>query len=283
LLGVLLTLPAIVFVGVFFFAPLALMGWMSLNDWPLVGTTRFLGLSNYASLFEDPTFLSALGVSLTFVMIATPLAVLIGLGLALLVRRRRFGVDFFRGVYFLPLVIGFAPAAYIWLWLLNPDVGIVDRVLHDLGVARDSIAWLAEPTTALASAVTLFLWKSVGFGMLLLLGGLQSVPGEIVEAASIDGAGPFRSFISVQLPIMRRTVALVLVVSLVGSFLVFEPFFILTRGGPGAATTGVVHWIFSTSFFNFQLGYGAAASFVLLAVLLFFTAFQLRAVRGEGP
>nr|WP_249776467.1 sugar ABC transporter permease [Leifsonia sp. C5G2] len=254
---------------------------MSLSDWPLVGDSRFVGLDNYIHLFQDQSFLSALVVSLTFVVVATPLAVLLGLGLALLVKNRRRGVAVFRSIYFIPLVIGFAPAAYIWLWLLNPDVGLVDKILRDVGLIDHNIAWLSDTGTALLSAVTLFLWKTVGFSMLLLMGGLQSIPAEITEAAAVDGAGRFRTFFSVKLPMMRRTVALVLVFSTVGSFLVFEPFYILTRGGPGSSTTGVVQWIFGTSFFDFDLGYGAAGSFVLLAVLVFFTAFQLRAMREE--
>lgn len=282
MIAVLLTLPGVAFVMVFFFAPLCLMGWMSLNSWPLVGKIRFVGLYNYLSLFQDPSFLGALGVSFAFVLIATPLTVFVGLLLAFLIRRNRPGVAVFRGIYFLPLVIGFAPAAYIWLWLLNPDVGIVNRLLHDLAITHDSIQWLAMPSTAFLAAVTLFMWKTVGFSMLLLMGGLQSVPQDVIEAASVDGVGRLRTFLSIQLPMMRRTVALVLVFSLVGSFLVFEPFFILTHGGPGAATTGVVQWIFSTSFFYFRLGYGAAASFVLLALLLFFTGMQLRTMREDA-
>lgn len=279
--GLLLTLPALVFVVLFFFAPLALMGWMSLTNWPLIGSARFIGIANYLRLLSDSTFLSSLVVSLTFVVVATPLTVLLGLGLALMLRRNRPGVGVYRAIYFIPLVIGFAPAAYIWLWLLNPDVGVVDRILLDVGATAQNVQWLSNTGTALLSAVTLFVWKTVGFSMLLLIGGLQSVPAELTEAAAVDGASRWRTFVSVTLPVMRRTVALVLIFSTVGSFLVFEPFYILTRGGPGASTTGVVQWIFGTSFFNFELGYGAAASFVLLAILLFFTAFQLRAMRDE--
>ena len=282
IVGFAVTAPALAFVVLFFLVPLGTMGWMSLHDWPLVGATRLVGLRNYASLFTSSTFLSALRVSLPFVLVATPISVLLGLGLALLVSRHRRGAAAFRTIWFLPMVIGFAAAAYIWLWLLNPDVGYVDRILGDLGLTREPILWLSQRGTAFAAAVGLFVWKNVGFSMLLLMGGIQSIPREIHEAAAIDGAGRWRSFVSVTLPMMRRTVALVLVFSTVGSMLVFEPFYILTRGGPGASTTAIVQWVFSTSFFNFQLGLGAAASIVLLAILLFFTAFQLRAMRDDG-
>lgn len=281
-IGFWLTVPALVFVGAFFFAPLIQMAWMSLNDWPLVGIIRFVGAENYVALVQDERFLGALLVSVVFVLLATPLTVLLGLGLALLVKANRRGVSAFRSIFFVPLVIGFAPASYIWLWLLNPDVGIVNKMLRDLGLAQGSIQWLAEPGTAALSVVTLFVWKTVGFSMLLLMGGLQGIPQEIREAASVDGAGRFRTFFSVTLPMMRRTVGLVFVFSTVGSFLIFEPFFILTRGGPGSATTGVVQWLFRTAFFAFDLGYGAAASFVILAVLVAFTGLQLRVMREES-
>lgn len=281
-IGVWLTVPALVFVGGFFFVPLLQMAWMSLNDWPLVGVVEFVGVDNYVALVQDQRFLGALVVSVVFVLLATPLTVLVGLGLALLVKTNRRGVSVFRGIYFVPLVIGFAPASYIWLWLLNPDVGIVNKLLRDLGLTQTSIQWLAEPSTAVLSVVTLFVWKTVGFSMLLLMGGLQAIPQDVREAASVDGAGRFRTFFSVTLPMMRRTVGLVFVFSTVGSFLIFEPFFILTRGGPGSATTGVVQWLFSTSFFSFDLGYGAAASFVILGILVVFTALQLRAMREEA-
>lgn len=280
--GLAFTVPALAFVLVLFFVPLAVMGWMSLTRWPLVGTVTFVGLDNYTRLLHDPTFLQALGVSLLFVVLVVPLTVLLGLGLALLVKNARRGVGVFRSIFFLPLVIGFAPAAYIWLWLLNPDVGLVNRALSDLGLTQHPIQWLAGTGTAIFAALTLYIWKTVGFSMLLLMGGMQAIPPEIREAAAVDGAGRFRTFFSVTLPMMRRTVALVLVFSTVGAFLVFEPFYILTHGGPGKSTTGMVQWIFSTSFFNFRLGYGAAGSFVLLAVLIVFTAFQLRAMREEA-
>lgn len=279
--GFALTLPALVFVGLFFFWPLLRMAWMSLHDWPLVGIVRFVGANNYVGLFTDERFMGALAVSLVFVVVATPLTVLFGLGLALLVRRNRPGAAVFRSIYFLPLVIGFAPASYIWLWLLNPDVGIVNRILLDFGIVDTPIRWLAEPSSAVVAVVTLFVWKTVGFSMLLLMGGLQSVPQDVREAASVDGAGRFRTFASVTLPMIRRTVGLVFVFSTVGSFLIFEPFFILTRGGPGATTTGVVQWLYSTSFFNYDLGYGAAGSIVVLLLLIVFTAVQLRTMRED--
>ncbi|MDR1808244.1 MAG: sugar ABC transporter permease [Propionibacteriaceae bacterium] len=255
---------------------------MSLHDWPLVGRTKWVGLGNYKDLVTDSSFLHSLGLSLLFVLVATPLSVLLGLALAVLVQKNRTGAGVFRSVFFLPMVIGFAAAAYIWLWLLNPDVGHVNQILGDLGLMDKPILWLAHTGTALVAAVSLFVWKNVGFSMLLLMGGLQSIPDEIREAAAIDGAGRMRTFGSITLPMMRRTIALVLVFSTVGSVLVFEPFYILTRGGPGNSTTGVVQWVFSTSFFNFDLGYGAAASLVLLALLVFFSAFQLRAMRDES-
>jgi multiple sugar transport system permease protein len=199
-LAVALTLPALGLVTVFFFIPLGVMAWMSLNRWPLVGKIRFVGFDNYTDLSTEGEFGPALLVSTVFVLLVSPLAVLLGLGLALLIKTKRAGAPVFRSIYFLPLVIGFAPAAYIWLWLLNPDVGLFNRMLADLGLGDGQTQWLAETNTALLSAVSLFVWKTIGFSMLLLMGGLQSIPEDITDAAAVDGATGRGSCGSAQIP-----------------------------------------------------------------------------------
>jgi multiple sugar transport system permease protein len=277
LTGWLFVAPAVLLVTVLFVVPLGLMAWMSLNDWGLVGAARFIGLDNYARLLGDAHFLSALVFSLRFAVLIVPVIMLAGLGLGALVASRRRGVVIFRATYFLPLVIGFAAASYLWLWLFNGQIGLVNKVLSDFGLASSTLQWLADPTLAFVAAATLVIWKTVGFSMILFMGGLQSVPQELRDAAAIDGASRWQTFRRVTLPLMKNTTALVFVFAAISCLLVFEPFFILTRGGPGTSTVGVVQWIFGTSFYNFQLGYGAAASVMLLVILLALTSIQLRA------
>jgi multiple sugar transport system permease protein len=274
--------PALVLVAVFFLVPLGLLVWMSLHRWPLLGRSTWTGLANYVAIGGDATFLHSLLFTLLYTVLVTPVLFLLGFALALLVKERRRGAGLFRTIYFVPYVIGFASAAYLWLWLIDPGVGSIDKVLTDLGATHEPFQWTSTPTRALAAVILMVTWKVVGFTMLLLMGGMQAVPDELTEAARVDGAGWFSSLRHVTLPLLRRNIALVLVFSVVGSMLAFEQFYILTSGGPGNQTLTVVYWIYNSSFANFQLGYGAAMSVVLLVMLMIVSGVQLYLLRDRA-
>lgn len=281
LTGVLLVSPALVIVTIFFLIPLGLMIWMSLHKWPLLGHPRWSGLANYSAMAGDPTFLHALGFTAKYTAIVTAALLAIGFALALLVRVPRPGVGVFRTIYFMPYVIGFAAASYLWLWLLDPGVGLLDRGLQDAGLASKPVLWMATPSRALLAVIVVIVWKVVGFTMLLLMSGLQGIPDEVQEAARVDGAGRVATFRRIVLPLMRRHIALVTILAVAGSFLAFDQFYILTNGGPNNQTLTLVYWIYSSSFANFQLGYGAAMSVVLMAILMVITSLQLYLLRDE--
>ncbi|ARQ71804.1 carbohydrate ABC transporter permease [Streptomyces marincola] len=279
LTGLLLIAPALLLVGVFFLAPLGLTVWMSLHKWPLLGTPEWSGLANYAAIPGDRTFLDALLYTVLYTAVITPLLLFTGLGLAFLVRDQRPGVGIFRTVWFLPYVFGFASSAYLFLWLFDSSVGFVDRVLMDLGLTDAPVQWMNSADTATGAVVAMVVWKVVGFQMLLLMAGLQSVPDEVNEAALMDGSGRWSTLLRITLPLLRRHVALVLVFSVSGSMLAFEQFFIMTGGGPGNETLTVVNWIYNSSFANFQLGYGSALSVLLLVLLMIVNGVQLYLLR----
>lgn len=279
LTGLLLISPALLLVGVFFLAPLGLTVWMSLHRWPLLGSPEWIGLDNYAAIPGDRTFLDSLRYTATYTAIITPLLLGIGLGLAFLVRDQRRGVGIFRTVWFMPFVFGFASAAYLFLWLFDSSVGFVDRVLQDLGLTDAPVHWMNSADTATTAVIVMVVWKVVGFQMLLLMAGLQSIPDEVSEAALVDGSGRWSTLLRITLPLLRRHIALVLVFSVSGSMLAFEQFFIMTGGGPGNDTLTVVHWIYNSSFANFQLGYGSALSVLLLVLLMAINGTQLYLLR----
>ena len=279
--GVLLVSPALAMVTVFFLIPLALMIWMSLHKWPLLGHPSWAGLANYTAMFKDPTFLHALGFTAKYTVIITPVLLVVGFGLAVLVKEQRPGVGFFRTTFFMPYVIGFAAASYLWLWLLDPGVGLLDRALQDLGLVSKPILWMATPNRALFAVIMMVVWKVVGFTMLLLMSGLQGIPNEVQEAAKVDGAKRRQALFHVTLPLLRRNIALVTILAVAGSFLAFDQFYILTNGGPNNQTLTLVFWIYSSSFANFQLGYGAAMSVVLMLILMAITMVQLYLLRDE--
>ncbi len=281
LAGVAFVLPAVCFTAVFFVVPLCMTAWMSLNDWPLLTRPHFAGLGNYAKLFQDRTFWSSLLFTVKYTVAVTPPLFLAAFGLAVLVQRRAPLVGAFRTAYFLPVVIGMAVASLLFVWLLNDQVGVISDVLMRLRVIREPLVWLDTPNTALAGIVLMVLWKASGFTMVLLLVGMQAIPEDLNEAARIDGAGWWKRTLHITLPLLRRTFALALVISIIGSFLAFEQFFILTHGGPHNSTISVVYWIYRTAFISFRLGYAAAASMILLLVLVLLSVLQLWLLREK--
>lgn len=258
---------------------MALTVWISLHDWPILGTAEFEGLRNYQRLPDNRDFIAALGFTVRFALIVVPLQFLLGLGLALLFQSPRRSVVLARTAVFLPVSLGFAAASYLWLSLLNQRVGLVDRALVDLGVLPQAIDWFIDPLVALLVVVGVTLWKTAGFSMVVLLNGLNSIPGEVEEAARIDGASSLRILRSIKLPLLRSTIAFVITFLTIGAFLTFDQFFILTAGGPRNQTITAVYRIYNTSFIRGDLGLGAAMSLAFLGVLVLITGTQMLLLR----
>ncbi len=279
--GLLFVAPAVCFTAVFFVVPLGMTIWMSLHDWPMLGRPRFAGVGNYLRLFQDRSFWASLLFTARYTLAVTPPLFLTAFGLALLVRRRGPLVGLLRTAYFLPVVTGMAVASLLWVWLLHDQVGVVSDLLQRLHVISAPLQWLDRSDTALAGIVVMVLWKASGFTMVLLLVGMQAIPEDLDEAARIDGATRTQRLRFITLPLLRRTFALALVISIIGSFLAFEQFFILTRGGPHNSTISVVYWIYRSAFVQFRLGYAAAMSVVLLVILILLSVLQLRLLRDR--
>ncbi len=278
-LGLLFVLPCVAFVGLFFLAPLLLTGWMSLHNWPLLGTPRFIGLDNYRALATDGMFWSSLAFTTKYTLVVTPVIFVVAFGLALLVRQRVPGVGLFRTAYFLPAVVGFGTASLLWVWMFNDQVGVFDGILQGLGLIHEPIEWLANPTGSLIAVAAMVVWKTAGLTMLLLLVGMQAIPDDLYAAAGIDGAGQLARLRYITLPLLRRTFALALTLSVIGSYLAFDQFYIVTQGGPEDSTITVVYWIFTNAFTYFKLGYGAALSLALLVILVAISVVQLYLLR----
>lgn len=279
--GVLFVAPAVGLAVAFSVVPILMTAWMSLHEWSLLGDRTWVGLENYQTLLGDERFFGTITFTTKYTVLVTVVLLVAGLGLASLVRRDRPGVALLRTVAVVPVVIGFATASYIALWLLDPRIGPVNEALKDLGMIEESISFFAEPTRALLVMVAFITWKTVGLTMLLLLAGMHAIPGDVYEAAAVDGAGPWKQFRTMTLPLLKPTIALVTILTVVSSFLAFDQFFILTRGGPDQQTTTVVFQIYRAAFIDFDIGYGAALSIALLVLLLVLTAAQLRILRQE--
>ncbi len=280
-IGLLFVLPAVLFTVVFFLIPLVMTVFMSLNDWPLLGAHEFIGLENYANLVNDRQFWNSLWFTTRYTLLVTPVIFILAFGLALLVNLPLHGVGIFRTIYFLPVVIGLGTSSLLWVWLLHDRVGAIDAILLGLGLIDRPIVWLADPNYAMLAIIMSVVWKTVGFTMILLLTGMQAIPLELYEAARVDGASYLGRLRYITMPLLRRTFALALILSVIGSYLGFDQFFIMTAGGPQNSTISVVYWIYKNSFTNFKLGYGASMSIVLLVVLVILSVIQLRLLRDE--
>ncbi|MGW7481569.1 carbohydrate ABC transporter permease [Nonomuraea muscovyensis] len=277
--GWLYAAPTAVVVAVLFLAPLALVVWMSLHRWPLLGPARFNAPENYTKIADNPLFVDAVLFTLKYTAITTVLLSSVALGLALLVQERRPGVGFFRTAFFLPGAVGFAAAALLFYGMLNNDFGPIDPILRDLGVIDEPVKWIGTPNMALFSTIVLVLWRFAGFNMLILLTGLQAIPVEVYEAARSDGANRLQIFTKITLPLLRPTLALMLILSVTGSLLAFDQFFIFTNGGPDNSTVSMVMVVYRDAFFRFDLGGAAALSVVLLVGLVGLNTLMMRRLR----
>lgn len=274
-------LPCVIFTTVFFLVPLVMTLGMSLYHWPLMGKATFTGFSNYLDLMHDDSFWGAMWFTTEYTLFVTPAIFIVAFVLAMLVNQASRFVGIFRTAFFLPVVIGMTTASLLWVWMFNDQVGIFSAVLMQLGIVDEPVQWLGETNSALASLIVMVLWKASGFTMVILLVGMQAIPQDIYDAARIDGARWWAQQRFITFPMMRRTFALALIMAVIGSYLAFEQFYVMTRGGPMNSTITVVHWIYRASFTYFKLGYGAAMSVVLLLVLLTLSVIQMYLLRDD--
>lgn len=279
--GLLAIMPAMVMVVIFFLIPLGLAVWMSMTRWNIAGFKKYVGFANYSAIPADQIFLHAVVFTTLYATLITTFTFFIGLGLALLVQssQRRFVV--LRTMFYLPVVIGTAVASFIFLWLFNDEIGAANGVLRGLGLIKENVSWLGNSDTALIVLIVMTVWKSAGFAMVVLLIGLQAVPREVYEAATVDGATGFQKLWKITIPLIRSSIALVVVLLFVNSFLAFDQFYIITRGGPHNSTITAVYWIFHEAFISIKFGYAAALSVVLLGFLVIVSAIQLRVLHRE--
>jgi multiple sugar transport system permease protein len=274
--------PAMALVIVFFLLPVLFTFWMSLHKWPLLGEPKFIGLGNYVRMLSDSRFFAALGFTAYYTVIITIAIFALAFPLAFLVERQRRFVGAYRTAIFLPVVVGLASASLLWTWFANVDNGFLNPFLAWLGVLDLKTNLFATFDSAFFVICVMVVWKVAGFTMIILLTGLQAIPTELGEAARIDGANRWKRFVFVTLPLMRKTMALSLILSVTGSILAFDQFYIMTAGGPQNRMISVVYYIFNQSFVSFNLGYGAALSLALLAILVLISIVQLWLLRvGE--
>jgi multiple sugar transport system permease protein len=281
--GFLYIAPAFLFVVAFTLYPLVQLFWMSLHNWSLLGGSRLIGFANYLRTFSDPIFWSALFFTLRYTLYLTPILMILGYLFALLTAGTSRLVRLTRGIIFIPVVIGLGSSSLLWVWLFQPQIGLFNKLLVDLHVIPKPLVWFgADATLGLWGVIISITWKVVGFGMILFVAGIQSVPIEVVEGAKIDGASYWQRVGKIIVPLNYRIILLVTLVSAIGSMLAFEQFYIMTTGAPENETITSVYWIYTNSFTYFKLGYGATLSIILMIIIVAGTAVQIALTRRRS-
>jgi multiple sugar transport system permease protein len=280
--GLAFTSPALLLVGAFALFPLGFGVYISLTNWPLVGPYHFIGLSNYSSLIHNSEFLQSIVFTLKYTAIVTIPIFVVGYALAVFVRSNRRGTTVFRTLIFLPYIVGLVAESYMALVELQPSSGSVNFVLSKLGIASATTAWTVRTGLATTAICILVIWFASGLTMMLLMAGMQSIPTDLYESARVDGASWWSAERRITMPLLRRSIALSLIISVVGSFLAFNQFFIITDGGPGTSTVPVVMSIYQTAFADTDVGLASAMSVVLVIVVGLITFVQFHYLQGDG-
>ena len=284
--GWLFVAPALLAIAVFFVVPVAAALLMSATDFDIYAladlrNVRFIGLDNYLQLLQRPLFWRALLNTLFFVVIGVPLSIGVSLGAALLLHSR---LARFRGLYrtalFAPVVTTLAAVAVVWVFLLHTRYGLLNYGLSWLGL--HPVDWLGDPRWAMPAIVLLSVWKNFGYNMIILLAGLQAIPGELYEAARLDGAGSGALFRHITVPALAPVLLMVSILTMAGHFQIFAEPYVMTQGGPAERTVTVLYLMYEDGFKWWSLGSASAVAFVLFLFMLGFTLLQARLTRGAG-
>ncbi len=262
--------PAVLLYATFLLYPMVGSLALSFTDWDGVAPTKaFVGLANYKRIiFDDPVARHALFNNILWGAFAVLVPTAVGLGLALALNRAFFGRVVLRAIFYGPTILPLVAVALMWTWMYDPNFGLINEILRSLGLGSWARSWLSEIGTAFGAILLVALWQGSGFPMLLFLAALQSIPKEQYEAAAIDGAGRFRTFVSVTLPWLKETAAVVMTLNLINSLKAFELVYAMTNGGPSRSTQTVATWMYFNTFQYNHPGFGAALGWIIAALSL---------------
>ncbi len=259
--------PFLIAFGLFLIWPTLYGLWMSFTGTSLAGTnTQFVGLDNWKEALGDPQVWTSLGNTAWFTLLSTIPLVVIAMVLAVLVNLGLPGQWFWRLSFFMPFLLASTVVSQFWNWMYNPQLGLVNTFLGWFGITGP--AWLQDPNTAMIAVVITTVWWTIGFNFLLYLAALQNIPDQLYEAASLDGAGGWRKFLSITLPQLAPTTVLVLVLQLLASLKVFDQIYQMTGGGPGGTTRPVLLYIYEVGFTGYRLGYASAISYIFFFLII---------------
>lgn len=267
--------PNLAFLAAFTYWPLIYNVYLSLVDWDMVSPDKaFVGLANYADLFSDPRFWHIFGNTFYFVGVGLLATLLIAFATALILHQKLWGHDIARSVVFAPTILSGAAIAIVWIYVFDPRFGLIHLALNPLGVS--SPRWLTDPAWAMPALLIVYVWKNFGYAVVVYLAGLQSIPHDLIEAATVDGAGAFERLRHVVIPQLSPITFFLLVTTILGSFQAFDLIAVMTAGGPVDATNTLIYHLYEEGFVAFHAGRAAAIAMILFVLMLAVTILQLR-------
>jgi multiple sugar transport system permease protein len=273
-IGYLFISPALFFVAIMFVFPALYNVILSFSNWSLTRPMSFAGLTNFESVLGAEKFWYSFQVTVYFSLISVPITIFLALAVALGFNKigPRSGTSLLRALYFMPVVASLTAVAYIWMWIFNPAYGMMNTMLHGIGLPE--LQWLGSPQQVIPSLSIMSIWARLGFNMLILLAGLQAIPNDYYEAAQIDGANSWQAMVHITLPLLNRQLVLVSVVEVMTALKVFALPYAATGGGPVEASRTLVMTIFDLAFHWNRMGESAVASTTLFALILLLTLIQ---------
>jgi len=273
LAGYLFIAPVILGYLIWVAGPMLMAIWLSLTEWDMLRPATFVGLSNYQMMIHDDLFWKSLAVTFYFTLGSVPLSLALSFAVALLMNVNVRGITLFRMLFYLPSIVPLVVSAVLWLWIFNSELGLLNAVLHWIGLPK--VLWLQDSNWSMPALIIMSQW-SIGGSMVIFLAGLQGIPQHLYEAAEIDGANFWQRFWNVTIPMMSPVIFFNLVIGLIGALQTFVPGYLMTRGGPQNSTLFYGLYIFWSAFRDFKMGYAAALSWVLFAIVLLLSLFVFR-------
>lgn len=277
LLGWLFISPALIGFSIFTFGSMLYSLYLSFTDYNLMAKPNLVGLSNYTRAFkQDQYFYPYFGNTLFFVITLVPIVLVFSLALALLINKKTgMMTKFYRVALFLPSITSTVAISMVWIWIFNPDMGILNNILYALGIQNPPM-WLSDPKWSKPALVIMRVWQMGGYYMLMFLTGLKTIPENLYEAANMDGATPWQKLTKITLPMLANTTFVVVIMLVIEAFNMFESIFIMTQGGPVGSTSTIMYYIYEQGFMNYNMGYASALAWIFFALIMIVTMIQYR-------
>jgi len=279
LIPYLLVSPYLLYVVIFVLFPVIFCFFLTFHKWNIIAPMHFIGINNYTRLIHDRLFWKAIVNTLKFLLLHIPLQILLSLSLAELLNRKIRAISFFRGSFFLPVIVSGVVVTILWQQLLGYDAGLLNRLLEKCGIGK--IGWLVNPDLAIYSIAIMATWKNIGLYIILFLVGLQTVPTQYYEAAKLEGASRWQQFYHITLPMINPTIFMVVILSTIGGFSLFIEPYIMTGGGPLNQTLSAVLYIYKQAFQYYNMGYSATLGFFYAMMIMTVVLLQKRLIEKE--